>query len=262
MARTTVYFDSAGGGHQGSGSLTARRAIQIVAFDADDTLWHNEPLYAATTSRFRELLAAYHSPEWIEQRLYETEIRNLRHYGYGIKSFALSMIETAIELTESRITAAEIREILQFGRAMLDAPVRLIDGARDVVVRLSESFKLIIVTKGDLLDQESKLARSGLGDCFSDMEVVSDKSRITYEQVCSRNGVEPSELVMIGDSLRSDVLPAIVAGCRAIHVPYATPWQHEVVADEDIEGQEFLRADGIRMVPDLIDSIVSSAGQA
>ncbi len=239
--------------------MTAQRSIKVVAFDADDTLWHNEPLYAATTSRFRELLTAYHSPQWIEQRLYETEIRNLRHYGYGIKSFTLSMIETAIELTESRITAAEIREILEFGRTMLEAPVRLIDGARDVVVRLSGPFKLIIVTKGDLLDQESKLARSGLGDCFSDMEVVSDKSRVTYEQVCARNGVAPWELIMIGDSLRSDVLPAVVAGCRAIHVPYATPWQHEVVADEDLEGHEFLRADGIGMVPDLIDALVSSA---
>lgn len=238
--------------------MTSRRAIEVVAFDADDTLWHNEPLYAATTSRFRELLAAYHSREWIDQRLYETEIRNLRRYGYGIKSFTLSMIETAVELTEARIRAADIREILGFGKEMLDAPVRLIEGAREAVIRLASTYKLIVLTKGDLLDQESKLARSGLGDCFSDLEVVSGKTRSTYEQVCARNGVEPSGLVMVGDSLRSDVLPAIDAGCHAIHVPYGTPWQHEIVKSEELEGRRILSADRIERVPDMIDAIAAS----
>lgn len=238
--------------------LTAQRAIHVVAFDADDTLWHNEPLYAATTSRFRELLAAYHSAEWIEQRLYDTEIRNLRRYGYGIKSFTLSMIETAIELTEARIRAVDVLEILQFGVAMLDAPVHLIDGAREAVIQLADSYKLIVVTKGDLLDQESKLARSGLGDSFSDMEVVSEKSRLTYQQVCARHGVEPSEFVMVGDSLRSDVLPAVDAGCHAIHVPYETPWQHELVTGEDLRGREFVSASGILTVPQLVENIASS----
>jgi len=236
----------------------SRRAIDVVAFDADDTLWHNEPLYAATTSRFRELLAAYHSREWIDQRLYETEIRNLRRYGYGIKSFTLSMIETAVELTEARIRAADIREILGFGKEMLDAPVRLIEGAREAVIRLASTYKLIVLTKGDLLDQESKLARSGLGECFSDLEVVSGKTRSTYEQVCARNGVEPSGLVMVGDSLRSDVLPAIDAGCHAIHVPYGTPWQHEIVKSEELEGRRILSADRIERVPDMIDAIAAS----
>jgi putative hydrolase of the HAD superfamily len=226
--------------------------IEIVAFDADDTLWHNEPLYSATTNRFRELLASYHSPAWIEQRLYETEIRNLRHYGYGIKSFTLSMIETAVELTEGRIKGSEISEIVAYGKEMLAAPVRLLEGARETVSQLMQSYKLIIVTKGDLLDQESKIARSGLGECFFNIEVVSEKNRTTYERICRENRVEPSQLVVVGDSLRSDVLPAVEAGCHAIHVPYDTPWQHEVVADEQVTGHEFLCASGLGAVPHLI----------
>lgn len=226
--------------------------IEIVAFDADDTLWHNVPLYADTTNRFRDMLGSYHSAEWIEQRLYETEIRNLRHYGYGIKSFTLSMIETAIELTEGRISASDIRGILSFGKQMLQAPVRLLEGVEETVIRLAVSYTLVVVTKGDILDQEAKLARSGLGDAFSDIEVVSDKSRSTYEQVCTRNGVDPCQLVMVGDSLRSDVLPAVEAGCHAIHVPYDSPWQHEMVSGEETAGYDFKRARGIGEVPELI----------
>jgi putative hydrolase of the HAD superfamily len=229
--------------------------IDLVAFDADDTLWHNEPLYSATASRFRDLLAAYHSADWIDQRLYETEIRNLRHYGYGIKSFTLSMIETAIELTEGRIRGPEVAEILGYGKEMLEAPVRLLEGAEETVRELASSYRLIVVTKGDLLDQESKVARSGLGDCFSGIEIVSEKNSSTYRQICAHNSVDPERLVMVGDSLRSDILPAVEAGCHAIHIPYETPWQHEVVSDDVVERYEFQIAGDLRGVPGLIGNL-------
>lgn len=232
--------------------------IDIIAFDADDTLWHNEPLYADTTSRFRQMLGAYHSAEWIEQRLYETEIRNLRDYGYGIKSFTLSMIETAIELTEGRISAHEVQEILGFGKEMLHAPVKLMEGVEGTIRQLAEAYTLVVVTKGDILDQESKLARSGLGDLFSDIDVVTEKNRSTYHQVCERNGVAPSQLVMVGDSLRSDVLPAIDAGCHAIHVPCENQWQHEIVSDIATAGYEFRLARRIGEVPGLVAEIEAS----
>ncbi len=234
--------------------------IEIVAFDADDTLWHNEPLYARTTTRFRELLSSYHSSAWIDERLSETELRNLRHYGYGIKSFSLSMIETAIELTEGRIKGDEIGEILSLAKEMLAAPVQLLQGVTETITELARSFRLVLVTKGDLFDQESKIARSGLGDCFSEIEIVSDKDKTIYAQIALRNRIEPKQLVMVGDSLRSDVIPAMEAGCLAIHVPYETPWQHEVLPDEVLQQYRFLRASSIEEVPRLIKRLHRTAG--
>ncbi len=136
--------------------------IDLIAFDADDTLWHNEPLFIDTKARFTQLLSAYHSSKWIEERLYETEIRNLHNFGYGIKSFALSMIETAIELTEGRIKGHEIQQLVDFAKEMVNAPIRLLDGAEETVRHLAEEYPLMLVTKGDLFDQESKIARSVL----------------------------------------------------------------------------------------------------
>lgn len=229
--------------------------IKTIAFDADDTLWHNEPLFTDTQQRFRELLAAYHDPEWIADRLYETEMRNLQHYGYGIKSFTLSMIETAIELTEGRIKGSEIQEIVAFAKSMLEAPVNLLEGVEETIRDLSTSYPLVIITKGDLFDQESKIARSGLGDLFSRVEVVTEKSRSTYEAIARKLELEPSEFVMVGDSLKSDVLPVIDLGGHAIHVPYQTVWKHEVVSEEMLRQYEFLRAESVRDVPGLVTQL-------
>ncbi len=229
--------------------------IKTIAFDADDTLWHNEPLFTDTQQRFRELLAAYHDPEWIADRLYETEMRNLQHYGYGIKSFTLSMIETAIELTEGRIKGSEIQEIVAFAKSMLEAPVNLLEGVEETIRDLSTSYPLVIITKGDLFDQESKIARSGLGDLFSRVEVVTEKSRSTYEAIARKLELEPSEFVMVGDSLKSDVLPVIDLGGHAIHVPYQTVWKHEVVSEEMLRRYEFLRAESVRDVPGLVTQL-------
>ena len=228
--------------------------IEVVAFDADDTLWHNVPLFDEATVRFREMLATYHSPQWIEERLYQTETRNLRHYGYGIKSFTLSMVETAIELTEGRVTGAEIQEMLDFGKEMLRAPVQLLEDAERTVRLLAESRRLMIVTKGDLFDQESKLARSGLGDHFAAMEVVSEKDRRTYEAVMEKCRVSAREFLMVGDSLRSDILPVLEAGGNAIHIPYDNQWKHEMVDQQIPEHRRYSCIASLREVPTQIEA--------
>lgn len=229
--------------------------IEVVAFDADDTLWHNEPLFAETTARFRDMLSHYHPPGWIDDRLYQTEMRNLKHYGYGIKSFTLSMIETAIELTEGRIKGTEIREILSFAKKMLQAPVDLLDGVEQTIPLLARRYRLMVITKGDIFDQESKIARSGLGDYFSSVEIVSVKDRSTYEAVAKRNGTRPGKVLMVGDSIRSDVIPILEAGGYAIHVPYERPWRHELV-DEDVAGRYvFHTARSMIEVPEIIERI-------
>ncbi|MCI0486514.1 MAG: HAD family hydrolase [Blastocatellia bacterium] len=234
-------------------SKTTNSLIDVVAFDADDTLWHNEPLFTETKSKFERLLANYHSREWIAQKLDETEMRNVAHFGYGIKGFTLSMIETAIELTEGRISASEIGEIMGFAREMMKRPVELLDGVREVVVRMSESYELMIVTKGDLFDQESKIARSGLGDYFSRIEIVSEKTRRTYETIMSRHRVHPSRFLMVGNSIKSDILPVIAAGGRAVYVPYPTTWIHEMTEDYDPEHTRFDQVEHISLLPDLLN---------
>lgn len=229
--------------------------IETVMFDGDDTLWHNEPLFAEMTTRFLALLAPYHTTEWIHERLYDTEVRNLRHYGYGIKSFVLSMVETAIELTEGRIAGSEINVILEFGKEMLDAPVSLIEHAAESVAQLAGSYRLMMVTKGDLFDQESKIARSGLADYFDAVEIVAEKSVSTYRAIASRYGINFTTAVMVGDSLKSDILPVAKAGGSAIHVPYGTTWQHEIIHEDVLRGYEYQTATGIREVPALIDEL-------
>lgn len=231
------------------------RMFRLIAFDADDTLWHNEPLFSDTQDRFRELLRRYHDDAWIEQRLLETETRNLQHYGYGVKAFTLSMIETAIELTEGRVGGAEVEAILGMGREMLLAPVQLLDGVAETVEALAARWDLMVITKGDLLDQETKVARSGLGDLFSHVEVVSRKDRTTYERILRGHAVEPREFVMVGNSLRSDVLPVLETGAHAVHVPYPVTWAHEEVEAERLEGLHFARADDIRELPRVLDGL-------
>jgi putative hydrolase of the HAD superfamily len=229
--------------------------IETVMLDGDDTLWHNEPLFAEMTNRFLALLAPYHSSEWIQERLYATEIRNLRYYGYGIKSFVLSMIETAIELTEGRIGGGEISVVLDFGKEMLEAPVSLLDHVEEVVRHLAERHRLILVTKGDLFDQESKLARSGLAEFFDAVEIVAEKSASTYRGIASRNDVDVASAVMVGDSLKSDVLPMVEVGGNAVHVPYRTTWQHETVSVSALKAYHYRTATNIRELPAIIENL-------
>jgi putative hydrolase of the HAD superfamily len=203
--------------------------LEVIAFDADDTLWHNETVFQATEKQFTELLASYHAAEWVSERLLATETRNLHQFGYGVKGFILSMIETAIELTGGAVHGAEIERIIGWGREMLSAPIELLAGARETVESLAGRYRLMLLTKGDLFDQESKLARSGLGEFFDDVQIVSEKDVPTYRRVIARSGVAPRRFLMVGNSLKSDILPALDAGALAVHIPYQTTWAHERV---------------------------------
>jgi putative hydrolase of the HAD superfamily len=202
--------------------------ITTIGFDADDTLWHNETIFRLTHDRFVALLADHADRPTLEARLAETEARNLRLYGYGVKGFTLSMIETAMELTGGEAPASVVREILAAGREMLAHPVETLPGVDEALATLSESHRLVLVTKGDLLDQERKLAASGLGDLFAAVEIVSEKNRSTYQRVFSRHGTGAEEALMAGNSMRSDVLPALEAGAWAVHIPYSITWAHEI----------------------------------
>ena len=224
--------------------------IKHIAFDADDTLWHNERIFTETKSKYTNLLAAYHSHEWIEARLDEAESRNIQHFGYGIKGFTLSMIETACELTEGRINGDEIQQIIGFGREMLNAPIDLLDGVKDTIHKLSSQFELMLITKGDLFDQEAKLARSGIGNYFKTVEIVSQKNAGDYQKILNRYQINPNEFVMIGNSLKSDILPVLEIGGNAVHVEYETEWAHEKVSESELQGKDFAR---LKQMGELID---------
>ncbi len=203
---------------------------RILAFDADDTLWHNEGHYAETQEAFRALLRPFHDDAWIDARLHDTELRNLHHYGYGIKGFTLSMIETALELTEDRLDGVGIRRVVELGKAMLDKPVEPLPGVAEVLGELAGSYELMVITKGDLFDQETKLVKSGLGAHFSRVEIVSEKDEAAYAAILERHGIPPAGFTMVGNSVKSDILPVLALGARAIHIPYHLTWAHEVVA--------------------------------
>lgn len=208
-------------------------SITTVGLDADDTLWHNETIFRLTQDRFVALLAEHADRATLEARMAETEKRNLRLYGYGVKGFTLSMIETAMELTGGEAPASVVREILAAGREMLAHPVETLPGVDEALAELSESYRLVLITKGDLLDQERKLAASGLGDLFAAVEIVSEKDRQTYDRVFARHGTGADEAVMAGNSMKSDVLPALEAGAWAVHIPYFITWAHELAEAPD-----------------------------
>ena len=224
--------------------------LQTLAFVADDTLWHNEMLYAETQEAFRDLLRPFHDDAWIDARLHDTEMRNLGHYGYGIKGFTLSMIETALELTEDRLDGAGIRQVVNLGKAMLARPVEPLPGVAEVLVALGGSFELMLITKGDLFDQETKLAKSGLGGHFAKVEIVSEKDRATYAAILKRHGIPATRFTMVGNSVKSDILPVLELGGRAIHIPYHTTWAHELVAAP--AEAAFPVLDSIRELPALL----------
>ena len=223
---------------------------KVVALDGDDTLWHNETMFVASHERLRDLLSRRVDlpPREVDARLLAVERRNLKAYGYGIKSFVLSMVETVIEVTEARIPASDIAEILDFGRAMLEHPVVLIDGVPEVIEQLREQgHELWLVTKGDLFDQESKIARSGLADRFDRIEIVSEKDEATYRRLLSRHDVQPDDFAMAGNSLRSDVLPVVAIGGRGFYVPHELTWAHEhATPDND---SAFVELQSLRDLP-------------
>ena len=200
------------------------RNLTTIAFDADDTLWHNERFFKLTQDRFVSLLADYADPDVLDAHLLEVEGRNLGRYGYGIKGFLLSMIESAIELTDARIPASVLQEILAIGHDMLEHPIDLLPHARDAVEAAKADHTVLMITKGDLLDQERKLAQSGLGDLFDGVEIVSEKMSQTYRSIFERHGDGPDRSMMVGNSLKSDICPAIEAGAWGVHVPFGLTW--------------------------------------
>ena len=229
--------------------------IEIIAFDADDTLWHNERHSDEAKEKFKQILTRYHDPEWVEGRLDATELQNLKRYGYGIKSFALSMIETAIQLTEGRINGNEVQEIITIAWAMLEKPMDVFDGVRETILMLSEQYKLLLITKGDLFEQEAKIARSGLGDFFDGIEIVSEKTPAAYDAIIKRHQVVPRSFVMVGNSLKSDILPVLEIGSLGIHIPFETTWVHELVPESELEGKDFIRLTTMAHLPALLASL-------
>ncbi|MCW7543781.1 HAD family hydrolase [Aurantimonas litoralis] len=202
-------------------------ALTTIGFDADDTLWHNERFFQLTEARFRKMLADHADAELVSSRLLEAERRNLGHYGFGIKGFVLSMIETALDVTGDTASPAIVRQILDAGREMLEHPVEALPEAQETLAALTGSYRLVLITKGDLFDQERKLAASGLGDYFDAVEIVSDKTAATYERLFARHGDGPARAMMVGNSLKSDVLPALAAGSFGVHVPHELTWALE-----------------------------------
>ena len=215
-------------------------ALTTLGFDADDTLWQNEQFFKLTQERFADLLVDYAKPDHLADRLLAAEQRNLGHYGFGIKGFVLSMIETAIEVTEERVPASVIRELIEAGQDMLQHPIELLPHAREVIEALTGDFEILLITKGDLLDQERKLAQSGLGDLFDGVEIVSDKTPSVYEEIFARHGAGPGQAMMIGNSLKSDVIPAIHAGGWGVFVPHDLTWPLEA-AEEPSEHPRYRR---------------------
>lgn len=230
------------------------RQLTTIGFDADDTLWHNERFFKLTQSHFIELLANHAEPEHLSTRLLEAEKRNIGHYGFGIKGFTLSMIETAIEVTKGKVPAEIIAEILEAGREMLTHPVEILPHVEQVLTTLSDNYQLLLITKGDLIDQERKIAQSGLGEFFHAIEIVSDKNTATYTQVFSRHAAGPNTAMMVGNSLKSDVIPAIQAGSWGVYVPHEHTWalEHETLPENSVR---FRQIDHLKQLTDLIAGI-------
>jgi putative hydrolase of the HAD superfamily len=201
--------------------------FDLVGFDGDDTLWENERLFVDAQAVLRRLLAGSDDPARIDQRLIEAEKNNLAHFGYGIKGFALSMIEAAIELTGGKISGKDIKVIVDTAKSMLTADVVLLPGVKETLAALAGRYRLILVTKGDLHDQERKVRLSGVGDCFAAVEIVSEKSPGTYGALLKKHAVPADRFLMVGNSLRSDILPVLEIGGSAVHIPHELTWSHE-----------------------------------
>ncbi len=225
--------------------------ITTLGFDADDTLWHNESIFRLTQDRFADLLSQYTEKARLMDRLVAAERRNVLHYGYGVKGFTLSMIETAIEVTSGKVHADVIAEILEAGREMLSHPVEPLPHVEETLKALKDDYNLVLITKGDLFDQERKLTASGLDVHFDAIEIVSEKSEDTYRKLFSRHGSGPGEAMMLGNSLKSDIRPALEAGAYAVHLPYEVTWALEE-ADEPVAFERFHRLDHIGKVPQLL----------
>lgn len=235
--------------------------LTTIGFDADDTLWHNERFFRMTQDRFAELLVDFCEQDHLEERLLEAEKRNLGHYGFGVKGFVLSMIETAIDVTDARVPASVISELMQAGRDMLNHPIDLLPHAAEAVAHCAEHHRVLLITKGDLLDQERKLAQSGLGEMFDGVEIVSDKRQSTYESIFERHGDGPHQGMMVGNSMKSDVVPMVQAGGWGVYVPHGLTWALEQ-ADPPQQASKYHHIDTLHALPDLVDQLSERSSAA
>lgn len=225
-------------------------APRLIAFDADDTLWPNQPHFDAAEARLHELLSHYGTPQQFTDQFFAVQRQNLPLFGYGAKPFMLGMIETVLQLTDGQITGQEIQHILDLGKRLLDYPIELLPDVADTLAAIkAQGPPLMLLTKGDLFDQESKLARSGLGDLFDHVEIVSEKNEGTYQRILDRHNVRPEEFVMVGNSLKSDVLPVARLGGHAAYVPYYTTWAMERVSEAEQAGVAFRQMQSVAEVP-------------
>ncbi|MEH6392685.1 MAG: HAD family hydrolase [Sulfitobacter sp.] len=231
------------------------RQITTIGFDADDTLWHNERFFTLTQAKLADLLRDYSDPENLMERLLAAEQRNLPHYGYGIKGFTLSMVETAVEVTDGQVPARVIAEILSAGREMLAHPVELLPYVQPTLDALREDYRLVMITKGDLLDQERKLVESGLRQMFDAVEIVSDKTADVYTRVFNQHGDGPERGMMVGDSMKSDIVPMISAGGWGVHIPNGTPWALEFAPAPGPETR-YEQIEALNDLPPILDKLI------
>lgn len=228
-----------------------QNAIKIIGFDADDTLWVNEPFYQEVEREFCRIMKPYLPENETSAELFKTEMQNLELYGYGAKGFILAMIETALRVTARKISPEEISRILDIGKTLLNMPIQLLDGIESVLQSLQGKYKLILVTKGDLLDQERKLQKSGLIRYFHHIEIMSDKQENNYRKLLSHLDIQPFEFLMVGNSIKSDILPVINIGAKAIHVPYEVMWLHET-HHESTGNEDFITVSDISELLNLL----------
>jgi len=229
--------------------------FEMIGFDADDTLWHNERHYVEAQSSFRKLLVRYCAPDLIDDELHRTEMRNLDQYGYGIKGYALSMIETAIQLSEGKVSGEDVRNIINIARDLLEANVELLDHAAETIPLLASSYPLMLITKGDLRDQESKIMRSGLAKYFRQIEILSNKRNENYRTLLTRHQIRPDSFLMVGNSLRSDIWPVLEIGASAVYVPHHFTWVHEVAELPPLHHPGFHSIEHLGLLPRLLQQL-------
>lgn len=229
--------------------MSAASSALTLGFDADDTLWHNETIFEHVHERYRALLARFHDAATVDRTLFATEMRNLERYGYGVKGFTLSAIETAIALSAGKISADEIQQLIALGQDMLAHPVELLDGVAETLAHLSGQYRLVVITKGDLRDQERKIARSGLAAHFRHVEILSEKNEDAYAALFRRHAIDPARFLMIGNSLKSDILPVLALGGAGVHIPYHLTWAAEHVEHAPNSHGRFFQIGSVRELP-------------
>ncbi len=220
--------------------------IKVIGFDADDTLWVNETYYRETENEFAKLMSEYLPEDEVHKQLFSTEMQNLRMYGYGTKGFMLSLIESAIKISKGEVSNDVLSEIIEMGKSMLQKPIELLPGVQEVLEQLSDDYTLIVVTKGDLVNQEQKLDRSGLMNYFDRIEILSDKKEMNYQGILNSLNIYPDEFAMVGNSIRSDIKPVLNLGCTAVHIPFHTTWVHEESNTDNLISERFIELKTIK----------------